>query len=126
MLTGKLVYARGSGRNNLISVAQALKKREAYKYVDLVKYLFTLGEAYEFECALGDSVFDLCLPERKIMVEFDGVDHRATRQKQIDERKRQLAKSAGFTVHRVVVADAEPPYKPELLKQFTGPKESTP
>jgi very-short-patch-repair endonuclease/DNA-directed RNA polymerase subunit RPC12/RpoP len=100
----KLV-ASGFGRGNLITASAALKMREAWKYVELASTL--QGVSHEFEYPMGNSVYDLALFDSKIIIEFDGDDHRTQKQQWIDRSKDISAKEAGFTVVRVPVEAAK-------------------
>ena len=57
---------------NLLPLAEVLKRREAWKYVDLQEVLISSRRAFEFEYAVGGYVFDLALLDEKVLVEFDG------------------------------------------------------
>jgi very-short-patch-repair endonuclease len=86
---------------NLISTAETLKLREAWKYVLLKEVLVKKGIRHEFEFELGEKCFDLALPDRKILVEFDGPDHKHRKQAVEDLKKDKLAEAKGFRVLRV-------------------------
>ena len=88
----------GNGLANLISTAEMLKRREAWKY-ELLKPLL-LGRDYEFEFQLGDYVFDLALKDTKVLVEFDGHYHSVPAQQEADGVKAATAEAAGFKVIR--------------------------
>lgn len=82
---------------NLISPAEALKRREAWKYSILRE---TLRERpHEFEFELGGCVFDLALHDTKVLVEFDGPYHTGE-QLQTDVRKDKVATVLGYVVVR--------------------------
>jgi very-short-patch-repair endonuclease len=103
----------GVESNNLISVDEALKKREAWKYAALKDVL--VDRAYEFEYPLGGYVYDLALFDDKILIEFDGPNHADVAQKQIDDKKDSVAISHGFFVVRRSVAKVAV-ISPEILE----------
>lgn len=84
-------------------VAQGLRTREGWKYEQLAFLLEMLGEDHHFEHVVGEAVFDLALPERKTLVEFDGPNHVGV-ESQRDEEKDSIAKSEGWSVVRIPVA----------------------
>jgi hypothetical protein len=86
---------------NLIVPAEALKRREARKYVEVV---MVIGERpHEFEYELDGVVFDLALLDSRILVEFDGPYHRKKEQILRDEKKNGIAALHGFRVERIEV-----------------------
>lgn len=84
-----------------LKVAAALKSRECWKYSALSDYLG--DRAHEFEFELMGRVFDLALFDTKVLVEFDGPDHRSEETKKNDSKKEQLAKKWGWIVKRRTV-----------------------
>lgn len=91
--------------DNLISTDEVLKRREAWKYELLKKALD--GRDHEFEYALENSVFDLALFDKKILVEFDGPYHKLDSQIERDLEKDAIAARNGFLVIRRTVAQAQ-------------------
>lgn len=89
--TGKRTVA------NLCKPVDALKKREAWKYVALEKHL--QDRPHEFEFQLGKWIFDLALLDVNVLVEFDGVYHKSSQLK-TDAEKDAYAKENGFLVVR--------------------------
>jgi len=85
---------------NLISPSETLKKREAWKYAALEKFLRERGDHFEFEYNLGEYIFDLAFPTRKILVEFDGPDHHNETQRLLDAEKNRTAQESGFVMVR--------------------------
>lgn len=79
-------------------IAKGLKKREAWKYVELEASL--RGRDYEFEYAISKYIFDLVLKDTKIIVEFDSRYHNTVKQQQVDLHKESVASAAGFKVVR--------------------------
>jgi very-short-patch-repair endonuclease len=51
---------------------------------------------------VGGGIFDLALPERKVLVEFDGPNHVGV-ESQRDEEKDTIAKSEGWQLTRIAV-----------------------
>jgi len=83
---------------NLMSVAEALKRREAWKYAALEKHL--AGRRHEFEFELEGRVFDLALLDERVLVEFDGPEHRSDVGVSDDVEKDRVAEAAGYVVVR--------------------------
>ena len=98
--TKRITAARQAGLNskNLLPLHEIMKRREAWKYVELEKRL--QGYPHEFECKIGNYIFDLVLPCSMVAVEFDGPDHRTEKQRTADARKDEEAKNLGYTVVR--------------------------
>jgi len=82
---------------NLLSTAEVLKRREAWKYVMLERVL--RGRDHEFEYEVGGRVFDLALLDVSVLVEFDGPYH-SGEVVEDDRRKDEIAEAAGFMVVR--------------------------
>jgi very-short-patch-repair endonuclease len=87
-------------RDNLISPAETLKRREAWKYVLMEKILNEAGIKHEFEYEMGPFVFDLAILDKKILVEFDGKSHQTRAQRELDIQKDKMANKKGFIVVR--------------------------
>src|ERR1019366_5233923 len=86
---------------NLLPMSDTLKLREAWKYVNLLPRLKNFP--HEFECKIGNYIFDLVLPTVKVAVEFDGPNHRGTKQREVDWNKSKMAEVLGYLVlHREV------------------------
>jgi len=92
-----------SVENNLISPEEALKKREAWKYVNVKNSLEDLNENFEFEYRMEDYIYDLALIDRKIFIEFDGPDHDGPVQTERDLLKSEFANKNGWEVKRIAV-----------------------
>jgi very-short-patch-repair endonuclease len=88
---------------NLQPVCLTLRSRESWKYARLKAYLDAKGEAHEFEYTLGSCVFDLALPSRKALVEFDGPYHSNDAQRTRDIEKELIAAENGWVVVRFTV-----------------------
>jgi very-short-patch-repair endonuclease len=88
-------------------IASSLRNREWWKYEDLDEYLTAHGIEHEFEFVVGDKIFDLGLPQRKILIEFDGRNHSCARVAEQDTKKDVDAESKGFKVIRVPVKERE-------------------
>ena len=84
--------------SNLLSTADVLKLREAWKYAPLREALG--NRPHEFEYELGGYVFDLALLDVRVLVEFDGPYHDASDQLQVDARKEEVARAHGFLLVR--------------------------
>jgi len=108
---------------NLISASQTLKIREDWKYKKLKHLLSFLDENFEFEYSIPPYVFDLCLIDRKILIEFDGTDHCGI-QIHIDNAKQKVAEDIGWKVIRYRVQD-KAIINPELLYSLLKYKESS-
>lgn len=107
-------------RQNLQTAAETLKQREAWKYVALKKALLKKGREFEFEYQIKNFIFDLALLDSKILIEFDGQDHKSKQQQSIDSKKRETAETAGFhVVHRniqpMTIID------PSIITEIAGP-----
>jgi len=92
-----------SAKNNLISPEEALKKREAWKYINVKKCLESLNENFEFEYRMEDCIYDLALMDRKLFIEFDGPDHDGPVQIERDSLKNKVANKNGWQVKRIAV-----------------------
>jgi len=88
---------------NLLSTAETLRRREAWKYARLERVLQRGNRRYAFEFRIGRFIYDLALLDTKTLVEFDGPEHSAPRQVAIDEKKDRLARKRGFIIERRVV-----------------------
>ena len=104
--TKRITAARQAGLNskNLLPMHEIMKRREAWKYVELEERL--QGYPHEFEYKIGNFIFDLVLPCSMVAVEFDGPDHRVKRQKIADAKKDQAAEALGYRVIRKEVKRA--------------------
>ena len=85
--------------HNIQSIQKIMKTREAWKYVDIKKFLNFINEPYEFEHILENQyIYDLVLFQKKIIIEFDGPDH-----KYLDETtKENLAEKHGYKITRII------------------------
>ena len=88
----------GLKSKNLLPLHEIMKRREAWKYVELKERL--RGYPHEFECKIGNYIFDLVLPASMVAIAFDGPDHRVEKQKATDTRKDKEAESLGYSVLR--------------------------
>jgi very-short-patch-repair endonuclease len=88
-------------KENLSKPHETLKKREAWKYVELKDRLKSVE--HEFEFLLGDFVYDLMIYDRKLLIEFDAKDHDTYTQRNIDRLKEELARQAGYQLVRISV-----------------------
>ena len=92
-----------SAEDNLISPEEALKKREAWKYIDVKKSLEDLNENFEFEYRMEDYIYDLALIDKKLIIEFDGPDHNGPSKSEKDFTKDRVVNKNGWKVKRIVV-----------------------
>ncbi len=98
-----------SGRNhtsNLMSAADTLKKREAWKYVKVKDLLDRRGCDYEFEVEIGGRVFDLSIRNIDVLIEFDGTYHMKESQEKRDKEKNDIETDAGLKLFRIKTGDA--------------------
>jgi very-short-patch-repair endonuclease len=83
-----------------------MKTREAWKYVLLREVLTEKNISFEFEFMLPDAswVYDLGLLSMKLIVEFDGPEHKASRKQRCEDQERDnYARSLGWDVTRIPV-----------------------
>jgi hypothetical protein len=95
------------------TIVNVLKKREAWKYKELKDFLDFKGEQYEFEYKIDNYIYDLVLFNKKIIIEFDGKEH-----KYYDETDKNFtAISNGYKLYRI---DVQPSsiIHPSVLYQF--------
>jgi very-short-patch-repair endonuclease len=83
------------------ALSKALRRREAWRYVDVNSYLNQLKIPHEFEYVLGNFVFDLALIDDGILIEFDESYHQGTVQQTKDLAKDALAEDNKWVVFRV-------------------------
>lgn len=88
-------------KSNLISTSDSLKIREAWKYVKLKKFLEFQDVDYEFEYDVGRYIFDLCLIDMRLLIEFDGLYHSNKKIKIRDKEKDYEASKQGWNVIRI-------------------------
>jgi very-short-patch-repair endonuclease len=98
------IAAGHANSGNLLTQAEALRKRESWKYALLEKCL--RGVPHQFEFPVSGFVFGLVLYEAHTLVEFDGPDHRGTAQRALDSKKDSAANKAGYFVRRVAVEES--------------------
>lgn len=103
---------RNAGRNaaamnfthDIKQMKNALLGKEGWKYAELEKYLKDIDEPHEFEYVIGTlyenpRIYDLVLFNRKLLIEFDGPDHKYITED--DKIKEEIAKKNGFEVKRI-------------------------
>jgi very-short-patch-repair endonuclease len=88
---------------NLLSPAETLRRREAWKYDLLRGRLERDGRKFEFEFEVGGFVFDLALLDQRVLVEFDGAYHGGNAQREVDLAKDSAAKAHGYAIVRRTV-----------------------
>ena len=96
---GKVGQSRSSG--SVKTIQHLLKQRESWKYDNIRKFLESLSEEYEFEYVLSNYVFDLALPNKQLLIEFDGKYHSSSIQRETDLIKEASAIDAGWEVVRI-------------------------
>lgn len=87
-----------SHTSNLIPIEDALRKREDWKYAQLKELLH--NHTHQFEYRVGEVIFDLYLPDKNLLVEFDGPHHKTPSQQNLDRQKEATARSAGYNLLR--------------------------
>lgn len=98
-----------SGAVNLIQSgeirAAALRSRESWKYVAVQNDLIKNHVRHQFEYSLPGSrnIFDLALFDSKLLVEFDGPDHKDISQIKRDRQRDATAAASGWFVIRISV-----------------------
>lgn len=85
---------------------ETLRRREAWKYVELVRLLTVAGITAVFEYRLEQWVFDLAVPCARTLVEFDGGYHGKGQQAVSDDDKDECAARCGWRVIRIATADS--------------------
>lgn len=106
MTAYRMVKAVESGSlnvSNLVPVSETLRIRERWKYAEVEKYLRHSGIRFKFEFEIGEYIFDLALLEKKVLVEFDGPEHRKPSGEALDAVRDEAAVQAGWRVARVPV-----------------------
>jgi len=85
--------------HNINIVAASLRSRENWKYQSLQKYLDQKNIVHQFEFVIENSIYDLALIDKKILIEFDGPYHQWL---DSDTQKSILAKSNGWNIVRII------------------------
>lgn len=92
---------------NLITMQQILKKREAWKYVNIEELLKQQNADYEFEFCFEERsnyIYDLAVKNLKTIIEFDSSYHNYNKQQ--DEQKDQYAETQGWKLIRIATDSA--------------------
>jgi very-short-patch-repair endonuclease len=113
-LSGK-IYGQINKINFIGMLPKAMKKREAFKYELLKQFLESEGIIHEFEFGIGSRSFDLCVPSKMLLIEFDGAEHRSEKGLADDAKKDRLATSKGFKVIHLAIEGKVRQYAPELI-----------
>ena len=91
-----------NGKNNLKydaqTIASGLRSREWWKYEKISKQLIEYKVNHQFEYAIENSIFDLAIIDKKILIEFDGPYHQWL---ESDSIKTKLAKDYGWELIRI-------------------------
>lgn len=95
--------------HDISQIQSALIAKEGWKYQKLEKYLKSINENYAFEYPIGESyntsrIYDLVLFDKKLIIEFDGSDHKSLRMLKDNEEKEKFANDNGFTLKRIEVS----------------------
>ena len=110
-LSSKLAKQNFAGVNdNPEIMSKAHLASQKWKYVEIEKYLQSVGVSYEFEFPLRDAtgkirLYDLCLPFDWVLVEFDGPNHWRDKKyiEETDKLKELKAASDGWRLFRYPV-----------------------
>lgn len=80
-----------------------MKKREGWKYVDVQDVLTRKNERHEIEAQIDGEgpIFDLLLPDKLLVIEFDGPYHTGAKQLGADAANERYATERGWTVVRI-------------------------
>jgi very-short-patch-repair endonuclease len=98
------LFGTQNAKKNFVNGHQkALKRREAWKYERIKRFLERIKIPYEFEFMLPGTVkvFDLALPTLKTLIEFDGPNHKYLHVE--DAYKTKIAYTQGWDVIRIPV-----------------------
>lgn len=87
---------------SLNNVANILRKKEGYKYKFLEGYLLNIQEKHIFEFVVGQYIFDLCLIDRRVLIEFDSPYHKNPKQQEKDYKKEKCASDNGWCIFRIL------------------------
>jgi very-short-patch-repair endonuclease len=101
----KKIFVHG-GTRGLEHLANMMKKREGWKYVELEELLNSLDIKHEFEYVLPSTnyICDLVLFDQKLLIEFDGPNHKTPKQAADDDVKGMVAAVTGdWNVVRIKV-----------------------
>lgn len=103
--------------STIVQVANSLRAREYHKYIEIEKYLIEKGIRFQFEFPLTwyDRVFDLCLYDYNIFIEFDERHHKSQRSIEDDIIKDKQATMAGYLVYRIPIDGKCIPFNPMLI-----------
>lgn len=99
---------RKGRRNNkesllIYQTAKGIRRREDWKYAELREKLAAQHVEHTFEFVLDDQgIFDLCLHNKRLLLEFDGPEHRGHKDvKARDKKKTELARRFGYRLVRI-------------------------
>lgn len=88
-------------KGNLLTTAETLRLREAWKYTEVAALLTSLGLEFQFEYDHPPFVYDLYLPQRRLVVEFDAPNHDYGPVLENDAQKETAAVAAGLRLVRI-------------------------
>jgi len=105
--TARKIGAKNLQHGNIYNTAAGLRKREAPKYEQVRSFLNERSIPHQFEYpienAVGRGIFDLALPDRRLLIEFDGQYHESVSQYPRDAEKDLIAQTDGWQIERVAV-----------------------
>lgn len=90
-------------RGDINSIRALMLKREYFKYKNIDEYLTTNNISHEFEYIIENKLYDLAFLDKRLIIEFDGDDHKYTESATNDEIKESIAKKNGWTLVRINV-----------------------
>lgn len=96
-----------AANSGAIAAQRMLRSTQYYKYSDINIYLRNIGESYNFEYIIPDThyVYDLCLHDRRVLIEFDGKSHTNKVARLGDLEKELVAEENGYVLERISVDD---------------------
>jgi len=97
----KMVGSKNIKKEGIKTVAASLRKREFWKYKRISYFLNFINEPHEFEYPLGKYIYDLALVKKKILIEFDGKEHRINSAKNNDNAKNLFAHKKQWVIFRI-------------------------
>lgn len=94
----RIVGCNNELMHNVFVTAAALRSRENWKYEKLIEELNKININYQFEYVVENSIYDLALIDKKILIEFDGPYHQWL---ESDKQKTELASHFGWNLIRI-------------------------
>ena len=90
-------------RGDINSIRALMLKREYFKYKNIDEYLTTNNISHEFEYIIENKLYDLAFLDKRLIIEFDGDDHKYIESATNDKIKESIAKKDGWTLVRINV-----------------------